>query len=368
MDGFLLSRADRTLRTSGSRERFHEIDAAAEALERRRVPLVVGALQFDPAQPAALTAPASARFTEGPWRPDSLPALPTVRLTEELPAPAEHLRRVARLIDRLRDGELQKVVAARSVTLSATEPIEPWSLLARLVSRDPAGNGFGVDLSPAGDGYAGHALVGASPELLLRRTGRDVECFPLAGTAPRRADPDEDRAEGERLLASAKNRSEHAFVTDWIRAVLEPVCTDLTVPPSPRLIGTPAVWHLGTPIAGVLRDPAPSALELARLLHPTPAVGGTPTSGAITAIREFEEPRRFYGGAAGWCDGDGDGEWVVAIRCAEIDAGGLRARAWAGGGIVAASDPDSELAETSAKLRTLLGALGVDPVPAGDGA
>ncbi|MCZ4555525.1 isochorismate synthase [Rhodococcus maanshanensis] len=368
MDGFLLSRADRTLRTSGSRERFHEIDAAAEALARRDIPLVVGALPFDPAGPAALTAPETARVTDGPWRPDSLPALPTVRLTEELPEPAEHLRRVARLIDRLRDGDLQKVVAARSVVLSAATPIDPWSLLARLVSRDHAGNGFGVDLSPAGDGYAGHALVGASPELLLRRAGSGVECFPLAGTAPRHADPDEDRAEGQRLLASAKNRSEHAFVTEWIRSVLDPVCTELTVPQSPRLIGTPAVWHLGTPIAGVLRDPAPSALELARLLHPTPAVGGTPTDGAIVAIRECEEPRRFYGGAAGWCDHDGDGEWVVAIRCAEIDADGLRARAWAGGGIVAASDPDSELAETSAKLRTLLGALGVDPEPAGRGA
>ncbi|TQF69163.1 isochorismate synthase [Rhodococcus spelaei] len=359
MDGFLLSRADRTLRTSGSRDQYRGIDAAAEALARRDVPLVVGALPFDPCGPAALTAPETAVFTTGPWRPEAVPTLPAVRVAERLPAPEEHLRRVAVLVDRLRAGELDKVVAARSVILEADHPIRPWSLLARLVDGDPHGNGFGVDLTPAGDDYTGHALVGASPELLLERTGREVRCFPLAGTAPRRADPEADHAEGQALLASAKNRIEHAYVTDRIREVLGPVCTELSVPDAPELVSTRQVWHLATPIRGLLRDPAPSALELARLLHPTPAVGGTPFAASLDAIRATEEPRRFYGGAAGWCDADGDGVWVVAIRCAEVDADGLRLRAWAGGGIVAASDPDSELAETTTKLGTLLGALGV---------
>ncbi|SDD18726.1 isochorismate synthase [Rhodococcus tukisamuensis] len=359
MNGFLLSRADRTLRTSGSRDQYRGIDAAAEALARCTVPLVVGALPFDPAGPAALTAPETAHRSAGPWRPDSLPALPTVRITGELPTPDEHRARVARLVARLRAGELDKVVAARSVVVEASEPVRPWSLLARLVAQDPVGNGFGVDLSPAGGEYVGRALVGASPELLLRRTGREVVCFPLAGTAPRHTDPAADSAEGDRLLASGKNRAEHAFVTDWIRDALAPVCTELTVPDAPRLVSTRQVWHLATPISGVLREPAPTALELARLLHPTPAVGGTPFAAALAAIRETEEPRGFYGGAVGWCDADGDGEWVVAIRCAEVDADGLRLRAWAGGGIVAESDPDAELAETSTKLGTLLGALGV---------
>jgi isochorismate synthase len=108
-----------------------------------------------------------------------------------------------------------------------------------------------------------------------------------------------------------------------------------------------------------LRDPAPDALTLATLLHPTPAVCGTPSDLALAAIREVEEERRFYGGAVGWCDAQGDGDWVVAIRCAEITADGLEVLATAGGGIVAGSDPRSELDETTAKLRTLLGALGV---------
>ncbi|MFC4604131.1 isochorismate synthase [Rhodococcus kronopolitis] len=360
MNGFLLSRADRTLRTCGSRDQYRGIDAAAEALARRAVPLVVGALPFDPADPAALTAPETMHRTAGPWQPGAAPALPEARIVDRLPSPDEHRARVARLVTRLRSGELDKVVAARSVLLEADAPVPPWSLLARLVLQDPAGNGFGVDLSPAGGRYVGRSLVGASPELLLRRTGREVECFPLAGTAPRHADPAADRAEGEALLASDKNRAEHAFVTDWIRDALAPVCTELTVPDAPRLISTRQVWHLATPIRGVLREPAPSALDLARLLHPTPAVGGTPFDAALAAIRDTEEPRGFYGGAVGWCDADGDGEWVVAIRCAEVDADGLRLQAWAGGGIVAASDPDAELAETSTKLGTLLGALGVN--------
>ncbi|GAA4482825.1 isochorismate synthase MenF [Rhodococcus olei] len=359
MDGFLLSRTDRTLRTSGSRDRYDTVDAAVDALAAGRVPLVVGALPFDPDDPAALTAPETAEHTVGPWTPDSVPALPAARITEEVPTPADHLVRVAALVSRLRSGELGKVVAARSVLVEAEAPVRPWPLLARLVARDPGGNGFGVDLSPAGADHTGRALVGSSPELLLERTGREVRCFPLAGTAPRHRDAAADRAEGEHLLASAKNLAEHAFVTDRIREVLDPLCETLTVPDRPQLIGTPQVWHLATPVHGLLRDPAPTALELARALHPTPAVCGTPLQGALDAIRATEEPRGFYGGAAGWCDADGDGVWAVAIRCAEISADGLRLRAWAGGGIVAGSDPEAELAETTAKLGTLLGALDI---------
>ncbi|MGW0040341.1 isochorismate synthase [Rhodococcus sp. NPDC003348] len=358
MNGFLLSRADRTLRTAGGRARFDTVDAAVEALAAGDVPLVVGALPFDPAGPAALTAPETARFDAGPWRPDAVPAPPRARITATIPAPDEHRKRVAALVSRLRAGELDKVVAARSVVVETDTEMRPWPLLARLVARDPGGNGFGVDLSAAGGEYIGRSLVGASPELLLERVGREIRCFPLAGTATRHSDPDVDRAEGDRLLSSAKNLAEHAFVTDRIRAVLAPLCTELTVP-RPQLIGTGQVWHLGTPIRGLLRDPVPTALELARLLHPTPAVCGTPLQAALDVIREVEEPRGFYGGAAGWCDADGDGVWVVAIRCAELDADGRRLRAWAGGGIVAASDPVGELAETTAKLGTLLSALDI---------
>lgn len=369
MDGFLLSRPDRTLRTTGTRDRFDTAAGAVGALADGHHELIVGALPFDPAAPTALTAPETVSWTSGPWRPATVAALPTVRVDREIPSAAAHVERVRELVGRLRRGDVRKVVAARAVHLVADAPISPEALAARMVVRHESANGFAVDLSPAGPDYAGHTLVGASPEILLSRRGDVVTCRPLAGSAPRRTDPDADRAEGERLLASSKNLAEHAFVVDWIRGVLAPLCTDLEVPSSPELTRTGELWHLASPIRGRLRDAAVSSLELATRVHPTPAVCGTPTDRALATIRELEGDRRFYGGAVGWCDARGDGDWVVAIRCAEIDAAGTGAIAWAGGGIVSASDPAEELDETTTKLGTLLGALGVDAHaadPAGD--
>ncbi|AWK74387.1 isochorismate synthase [Rhodococcus oxybenzonivorans] len=359
MDGFLLSRADRTLRTVGARSRYDSASAAITALADGDTELVVGALPFDPARPAALTAPAWSEVTSGPWRPPRVERLPAVRVARQVPEPAEHVARVGALVDRLRSGALGKVVAARSVVLASETPVDPEALAARLIQSNPLANGFAVDLTSAGDGFRGHSLVGASPEMLISRRGRSITCRPLAGTAPRRTDPGADEREGRGLLDSTKNLAEHAFVTAWIEEVLAPLCTELSVPEAPILTSTHEVWHLATPIRGLLRDPATDALTLATLLHPTPAVCGTPSDLALAAIREVEGERRFYGGAVGWCDAQGDGDWVVAIRCAEITADGLEVLATAGGGIVAGSDPRSELDETTAKLRTLLGALGV---------
>ncbi|MDG3010259.1 isochorismate synthase [Rhodococcus sp. D2-41] len=356
--GFLLSRSKSTLCTSGVRDRYDDPAQARRALADG-APMIVGALPFDPHHPAALTVPETVARLSGPWRTDPLPPLPEVRLVGELPSAAEHLERVTALIERVRSGAVDKVVAARSVLLAADDPISPHALLARLISQDPGGNGFGVDLSAAGGDWAGRTLVGSSPEVLIRRHGRRVRCWPLAGSAPRHSEPEADEQEAARLLASAKNRHEHAFVVEWLRERLGPFCRELTVAPEPGLLGTPDVWHLGTPIDGVLDDRGGSALDLALAVHPTPAVCGTPTPAALAAIREVEEDRGFYAGAVGWCDANGDGDWMVAIRCAEISADGLRARAFAGGGIVAGSVPEDELAETSTKLRTLLSALGV---------
>lgn len=356
--GFLLSRSKSTLSTSGVRAR-HDDPARARRALADGAPMVVGALPFDPHHPAALTVPERVTRLTGPWRPDPLPSLPNAHIIRELPSPAEHLDRVAELIERVRSGSVDKVVAARSVLLAADEPISPHALLARLISQDPGGNGFGVDLSAAGGDWTGRTLVGSSPEVLIRRHGRHVHCWPLAGSAPRRSDPVADEQEAARLLASSKNRHEHAFVVEWLRERLGPFCRELSVAPEPSLLSTPDVWHLGTPIDGMLDDPDTLALDLAVALHPTPAVCGTPTPAALEAIRDVEEDRGFYAGAVGWCDANGDGDWMVAIRCAEISADGLHARAFAGGGIVADSVPEDELAETSTKLRTLLSALGV---------
>jgi isochorismate synthase len=286
-----------------------------------------------------------------------LAPLPTARLQQQIPSPAEHRARVAALLDRLSHTELRKVVAARSVVVAADAPIDPTTLVAHLMARHPAGNGYAVDLTAAG--RRGVALVGCSPELLVSVRADTVTLRPLAGTAPRAADPKLDEQHAEKLMASEKNRQEHAYVIDWIRERLAPLCATLDIPDGPELVATADVWHLATPITGVLRDPDTTALDLAVLLHPTPAVGGAPSAAALAAIAAAEEDRGFYGGAVGWCDAAGDGDWFVAIRCAELAPDGRTARAYAGGGIVIGSDPQAELDETTVKLRTLLNPLGV---------
>ncbi len=220
--------------------------------------------------------------------------------------------------------------------------------------------GYLVDLTAAGDDYAGAALVGASPELLVARSGDRVMCQPFAGSAARAVDPELDAGNGVALAASAKDRHEHQLVIDTMRANLEPLCDELTIASEPQLSRTAAVWHLCTPISGRLRDASTTAIDLALALHPTPAVGGVPTKAASDLIAELEGDRGFYAGAVGWCDAEGDGYWVVSIRCAQLSADRRTALAHAGGGIVAESDPDDEVAETTTKFATILTALGVD--------
>nr|BFE82385.1 hypothetical protein GCM10020093_049860 [Planobispora longispora] len=205
----------------------------------------------------------------------------------------------------------------------------------------------------------GRTLIGASPELLVSRRGRTVISNPLAGSAARSADPAEDRRRAAALAASAKDLHEHRLVVEAVADALAPYCADLDVPNGPELTSTETMWHLSTRVTGVLRDPDTPVLALAAALHPTPAVCGTPRLRARRAIEELEPfDRGFYTGLVGWTDAAGDGEWAVTIRCAE--AAGRMLRLYAGAGIVPGSDPDKELAETSAKFRTMLRALGVD--------
>lgn len=353
----MLATSDYVVRTTGTAAEFDDVRSASQALRNGQAELIVGALPFVPAGPAALTSPQVSRRTPGRLATDALAPLPVARLEREIPSPAEHRARVAALLDQLSRTELRKVVAARSVVVAADAPIDPVALVTHLMARHRTANGFAVDLTAAG--RSGVTLVGCSPELLVSVRGDAVSLRPLAGTAPRAADPKLDEQHAEKLMASEKNRQEHSYVIEWIRRRLAPVCATLEIPDGPELIATADVWHLATPITGRLRDPDTTALELAALLHPTPAVGGTPVAEALAAIAATEEDRGFYGGAVGWCDAAGDGDWIVAIRCAELAPDGRSARAYAGGGIVIGSDPQAELDETTVKLRTLLNPLGL---------
>jgi menaquinone-specific isochorismate synthase len=238
-------------------------------------------------------------------------------------------------------GEVEKVVLAREVVVEADEPFSLPNVLSRLHAQQP-----GCYVYAAGD------LVGASPELLVRRTGTVAESRPMAGTVA----SDAGEAAVAALAESVKDANEHQFVVDAIVDALQGRCRELDVAAVPEVARFSSVAHLVTPIRAVLADPAPTALELARLLHPTPAVGGTPRAAALDLITRLERrDRGRYAGPVGWVDAHGDGEWAIALRGAELD--GARARLVAGAGIVAGSEPDAEWAETQAKLEPMLRAL-----------
>jgi menaquinone-specific isochorismate synthase len=284
-----------------------------------------------PAEPQSLLArpPASVRWHDG-----------------SLPGP-QWEQAVAEGVAAIKAGSLRKVVLAQDLFATSSDPIDVRALLRRLASRYPDCFTFACD-----------GMVGATPELLIRQTGRQVSALVLAGTTPRGGDPVEDEALGSALLASAKNTEEHAYAVASMREALEPLCDELDSQSRPTLIKLPNLQHLGTWVRGTLAtDGTPrSALGLAAAVHPTAAVCGTPTGTAFELIRELEHmDRERYAGPVGWVDADGNGEWGIALRCAQVS--GRVARLFAGCGIVAGSDPAAELAEAQVKFRPMRGAL-----------
>ncbi|WP_410657084.1 isochorismate synthase [Amycolatopsis sp. lyj-112] len=341
--------------------------AAAEILDAALVagvtePVVAGALGFRPDAPSSLVVPAVVRRAgaPGPGRPVGPLGGSGWSLTPR-PAPEVYTGAVSRALDLIDDGDLRKIVLARCLDVTGGDPVAVPRLLARLVHADPAAHAFAVDVSAPGDAVP-RTLVGASPELLVSRRGSVVTANPLAGSRPRVTDEAENARRISDLLASEKDRAEHAHVAAQVAEVLGRFCVDLDVPAEPEVIGTPTMWHLSTRVTGRLADPSDagsSALALAEALHPTPAVCGVPTVLARDTIAALEpEDRGYYSGLVGWTGPDGDGEWVVTIRCAEVRD--RTVRLFAGAGVVAGSDPEAELAETGAKFGTLLRALGLE--------
>jgi len=250
---------------------------------------------------------------------------------------------VAAAVARIRAGELGKVVLARDLHGAASAPINIQAVLAGLAARDPDCYTF-----------ACAGLLGATPELLIRREDKHVGSRVVAGTIAR-STPAADSALSEALLTSAKNAEEHRYSVKSVRDALAPQCDTLDVDAAPSLMRLADMHHLATSISGILARNT-SALELAGLLHPTAAVCGTPADTAMKLIREFEGMNRGrYAGPIGWVDARGDGEWGIALHCGEIT--GNHARLFAGCGIVAASEPTTELTEAEAKFRPMQRAL-----------
>jgi menaquinone-specific isochorismate synthase len=289
------------------------------------------------------TLPSPASLTPG--RPPQSPI--DVRYADGAISPAQWESAVAVAVQRISAGELDKVVLARDLEARALQPVDPRWLVSRLVK---GYEGTWV--------YAVDGLVGATPELLCRLERGLVTSRVLAGTIRRTGDDAHDLALAGSLARSSKDLEEHEYAAASVADSLAPHCSSLNLPESPFVLHLPNVMHLATDIAGVVADGS-SSLELAAALHPSAAVCGTPTPVARELILELEGmDRGRYAGPVGWLDASGDGEWGIALRCAEIDpADPARLRLFAGCGIVAGSQPDAELAEADAKLVPMRDAL-----------
>jgi menaquinone-specific isochorismate synthase len=291
----------------------------------------------------------------------SIPATPEIEPAQAPPAPlgvrfadgamsgTDWVGVVAEAVRRIDEGRLEKVVLARDLVATADDDVDVRWPLQRLAESYPTCWTFHVD-----------GLFGATPELLLRRERGLVTSRVLAGTIRRTGDDARDLALAATLARSSKDLEEHEYAVRSVADALAPHCSSMNVPEAPFVLHLPNVMHLATDVAGVVHDmadPAGSSLDLAASLHPSAAVGGTPTDVAVELIAEIEGMQRGrYAGPVGWMDASGDGEWGIALRSAELD--GSRVRLFAGCGIVAGSDPEAELAEAQAKFVPVRDALG----------
>ena len=294
------------------------------------------------------TGPAGAPV--GPVRPGPAASPGWVTYRDGARSPRAWTRVVREAILRIEAGEIEKIVLARDVRARAQAPVETRWLLRRLAERYPGCWTFAVD-----------GLVGATPELLVRREKGLVTSRVLAGTICRTGDDARDLALAASLARSSKDLEEHEYAVRSVVQALAPHCSTTNVPEAPYVLHLANVMHLATDVAGVLSDDT-GVLGLAAALHPSAAVCGTPTRAAATLIDQLEGmDRDRYAGPVGWLDATGDGELGIALRCGRLDPRDpRRVRLFAGCGIVGGSDPEAELAESTAKLTAVQDALGTD--------
>ncbi|WP_438854784.1 isochorismate synthase [Agromyces sp. M3QZ16-3] len=283
--------------------------------------------------------------------PDPAPKrdVPRVRFEPGAMPPEAYTDAVGEAVRRIDDGRFEKVVLAREIVGTLHEGAGLRAALAKLADDYPDTWVFAVD-----------GLIGASPETLVRVDHGTVSARVLAGTASRGRDAASDRGQAAHLAASHKDLAEHALAVESAVATLAPHTARLDASPEPFTLQLPNLWHLATDLKGTLGDGS-SSLDLVRAVHPTAAVAGTPRAVALRAIAELEGfDRGRYAGPVGWVDAEGDGEWAIALRCAQVSADGT-VRAYAGCGIVHDSVPADELAETDMKFRPIVEAFGAPP-------
>lgn len=332
---------------------FHE--ARGAGIEN---PIIAGVIPFDPKQESALFVPKSWKSFDSPQEALSQQAI-TDRGSSETPVEVVNSTDnqafdgytgiVETAVEKIKSGDLDKVVLARLRDIDISQPISSADIISRLAEQNPTGFTFQVPL-PDNESR----LVGASPELLIRKSGSRFNSQPLAGSAARV--PNKDKEVTEKLFNSKKDRFEHKLVVDSMKSTLSGKSAKLNVPDEPECISTSKLWHLATSISGEAANSDENVLALACLLHPTPALSGFPHDNArklLTSLEPFD--REFFGGIVGYCDSNGDGEWYIAIRCGKL--GKTSIRLFAGAGIVQDSDPKSEWNETEVKLSTMMHVL-----------
>lgn len=372
---FLFTSRHQSIKTQGIFERInqaaqgraghnHSLQSALQtALQQARdagqqQPIIVGAIPFDASQASCLFIPESYEICDRQHLVDAARVEDrqpvTTRAIRSLPDENEFKHIVAEAVAACQRGAIHKVVLSRILEIDTETPVDSDQVMNHLLIQNSTAHHFRVPLADGG------VLLGASPELLVRKHRGGVYTNPLAGSAKRQIDPQDDLDISQALLDSEKDQYEHRLVIDEIRRLLTPYCTQLNIPSQPSLINTAALWHLSSAISGELENPQMRVLELANLLHPTPALCGLPTQKARQLIRQLEPfERGLFSGIVGWCDEQGNGEWAVIIRCATVHP--TQVRLFAGAGIVAASQPASEWRETEAKLGTMLNAIAITP-------
>jgi len=291
------------------------------------------------------------RITSGPGeavRPERHEVAATDYRTRFSPGrltPEGYVAAVGEGLRRIDEGELGKVVVAREMVGTVPPQADLRVALVRLAAGYPECWTFAVD-----------GLIGASPETLVRAQGRRLGARVLAGSTARGLDPSSDAARANALLVSAKDLDEHDFAVVSVLSALAPYAGELSASPAPFPLQLPNVWHLASDVTGLLA-PSIGTLDVVEALHPTAAVAGFPTADSlrlISALEPFDRGR--YAGPVGWVDAAGDGEWAVALRCAQLDGDGT-VTAYAGAGVVGGSDPERELVETTLKLKPVMDAF-----------
>lgn len=275
-----------------------------------------------------------------------------------IPSPEKYVEMVDEAVNDIKRGTLDKIVLSRGVELTYKKKVDVLEIIKKLYTDNDAGYTYATNL------YGNYFLVGASPEMLVSKRQNHIYSNPLAGTRPRGLNEQEDNLISQELISSVKDLKEHKFVVKNIVDKISKMCDDVTYHKTPVLIKTKQLWHLSTLIEGTLKDSSQTVLESAIAIHPTPAICGVPQSTVHKRILQLEGyNREFFTGLIGWCDENGDGDWAIIIRGAQISSNNVKINA--GAGIVQDSEAIRELEETNSKFRTMLNGLSINDLTEG---